>query len=395
MSAPQVLERIGLGGRCVTLRLSGGRIAAIEPAPPGTTPRWQALPLLADPHLHLDKTFTFARARPRAPGLFAAIDAAGADARNWTAADLRTRAARALTESAAAGMGALRSHVDWPAPAPPTAWSVLAELAAEWRGRLTVQRAALCPLDLLGDRDHGPGIARAVAQTGDGVLGAFVYRNADLPAKLARVFALAADHGLALDFHVDEGVEPEASGFDAIVEQTARHGMGGRVLCGHGCALAVRPEPEVARVLHAAARAGVGLTVLPGTNLWLQDGAPGRTPRLRGLAPLVEARAAGVTVMLGADNVADPFQPLGAYDPVETLRLAVPAAHLDPEAWVDAITTTPAHWLGAEAAPLAPGAPAGFVLLEGASLHDALRRPPRRRIFRAGVESGPAIMETS
>ena len=391
---PERLERIGLDGRTVTLTVAGGRIAAIAPAE--GAPEWLLLPPLVDPHVHLDKTFTCRRAGRPGHGLFAAIEATHADMAHWTEADLRARASRALAEAEAAGVAAMRSHVDWIAPEVPRAWPVLGDLAAEWAGRVAVQRAALCPADLLGDPDHGPAIARAVAQSGDGVLGAFVYRNDDLPAKLARIFRLAAQHDLRLDFHTDEGLEPEAQGFDAIVRLTAAHGMAGRVLCGHACALSVRPEAEARALLAQAAEAGVALSVQPTTNLWLQDAAPGRTPRRRGLAPLIEARAAGVEVMFGADNVADPFYPVGSYDPLEVLRLAVTAAQLDPAEWCDAVCAQPARALGHPPAVFSEGAPADFVLVAGGDWTEALRAPPRRRVFRRGRElAAPPTIEVS
>src|SRR5690606_7679661 len=109
--------------------------------------------------LHLDKTYTITRCKPGAPGLFGAIEAMQADMPNWTGADLRARMGRALEEAEAMGLRALRSHVDWPTPEAPAAWSLLGGMMAEWQGRLLVQRAALAPLDLLGDPDHGPEIA--------------------------------------------------------------------------------------------------------------------------------------------------------------------------------------------------------------------------------------------
>ncbi len=376
------VERVALNGATVALEIAGGCIARVEPMPGPA--EWQALPLPVDPHVHLDKTYLWPRARPAAPGLFPAIEAALADRARWTPEDLRARARRALTEAAAAGVSALRSHVDWVEPDVPLAWDVLGEMVADAPVRL--QRAPLVSIDLLGDADIGPRIAAHVARTGDGVLGSFLYRHEDYPAKLARIFALAAAHGLRLDFHVDEGLEPEAEGFDEIVRLTARHGMAGRVLCGHVCALSVRLPDEVARVLDAAAAAGVALCLLPPTNLWLQDGQPGRTPRLRGLAPMHEARAAGVAVMIGADNVADPFYPFGCYDPLETLRLACTVAHLDPVEWLDTITTAPALALGLTPCALEPGAPADLLRAAGADWHDALRAAPRRRILRGGTE---------
>jgi cytosine/creatinine deaminase len=377
------VERVALNGATVALDIVAGRIARIDPVPGPAD--WQALPLPVDPHLHLDKTFLWPRARPAAPGLFPAIEANLADRAHWTPDDIRTRAGRALAEAAGAGMGGLRSHVDWVEPGVPLAWDVLAEMAVD--APLTVQRAPLVSIDLLGDADQGPPIAAHVARTGDGVLGAFLYRHADYPAKLARIFRLAADHGLHLDFHVDEGLEVEAQGLDEIIRLTAAHGMAGRVLCGHACSLSVRPADQVARVLDAMAAAGVALCVLPATNLWIQDSAPGRTPRLRGLAPLHEARAAGVSVMFGADNVSDPFYPFGCYDPLETLRLACTAAHLDPAQWLEAITTAPARALGLTTPAIVPGAPADLLLVRGADWHDALRGPARRRILRQGVET--------
>lgn len=244
-----------------------------------------------------------------------------------------------------------------------------------------MELASLTPLDELAV--HGEAIAAQV-RAGGGVLGAFVYRNADLDSKVAQVFDLAERHGLHLDFHVDEGLEPDARGIDAIITETARRGMKGRVLCGHGCALSVRPADEVARVLARGAEAGIGLTVLPECNAYLQDAQPGRTPRLRGLAPLHEARAAGIGVMLGSDNVRDAFYPYGDYDLFSVFRTAVLSAHLEPEAWIGAISSTPAGWAGQDMA-LQEGGPADFIRIRAADLDDAVSRPgAAREVWRDG-----------
>lgn len=283
------LSALHLNDRTVSLTVSDGRIAAVKPVPGPA--RAVVLPLPANPHVHLDKTFTIVRCRPATPGLFGAIEAIAGDLPNWSEADLRARAG----------------------------------------------------------------------------------------------LALADRHDLRLDFHVDEGLDPMLRGFDHIVALTAWHRMAGRVLCGHACALAVRPEAEVARLLGAAAAAGVALTVLPTTNMHLQDMQAGRSPRPRGLAPMQEVRAAGVAVLLGADNVADPFYPRGTYDQIEVLRLAALAAHLDLAAWLDSITTAPARAMGLPPRDIAPGQPADFILIEGADRNAALRPAhAERSILRAG-----------
>lgn len=372
------LSHLNVNGAVVNMTVAGGVITAMAPALGPA--RAVAMPLAVDAHVHLDKCFTAHRCRAAKPGLFGAIDAMAADKALWTADDLRSRIARGLADAAGHGVGLIRSHVDWTEPAVPLAWSVMGETALP---TITLQRAALVSLDLLGDPKHGAAIARRVAADG-GVLGSFVYRHANYADHLKQVFRLAADHGLRLDFHVDEGLDTDAIGIDEIARLTHDHGMAGRVLCGHGCALSIRQDAD--RAIALMAEAGLALTILPTTNLHLQDMAPGRTPRLRGMAPAQELRSAGVTVLFASDNVRDPFYPYGTHDPLEMLRLACLTLHLEPDAWLAAITDDAAQACGQMPARLAVGAPADFITLPGADWREALADPRApRTLYRAGM----------
>ncbi|AWI86112.1 amidohydrolase (plasmid) [Alloyangia pacifica] len=382
------LNGVALAGRdgYWDVTLEGARIAALTPSE--GQGGGLLLPCFADAHVHLDKTFTAARVPSRPQSLHEAIELMAGDKPNWTAGDLRQRAARGLRRAFANGTKAMRSHVDWTEAGVPAALPVLRELAEEWRGRVDLQLATLTPLDDMPE--VGARIAQEIAGTG-AVLGAFIYRNEDIPAKLRRVFDLAETHHLQLDFHVDEGLDPEAQGLDAILQETEARGMAGRVLVGHCCSLSVRPEGAVADLLGRAAEAGMALCTLPTTNAFLQDATPDRTPRLRGLAPIHEARAAGMPVMLASDNVCDPFYPQGDYDLFDVYRMAVLAGHLDPAGWLDSVTETPARWLGHDFA-LKAGAPADFIHIAATGLDDALNRP---RAARTVWRGGAPIPETS
>jgi cytosine deaminase len=68
-------------------------------------------------------------------------------------------------------------------------------------------------------------------------------------------------------------------------------------------------------------------------------------------------------VLIGLDNVQDAFYPYGDYDLLDAWRLAVLNAHLDPDTWLDSITTLPARVLGLPERHLAVGAPADFLHL--------------------------------
>ncbi|MEX3009657.1 amidohydrolase family protein [Hoeflea sp. TYP-13] len=377
-----VLRGVQIGGAAepVDILISGAHIKAIEHS--AENGGGVVLPLMSDIHVHLDKTYTVDRTGSDASSLFDAIDRMDADKAHWTPQDIRKRATRALEKAYAHGVSVMRTHVDWTEPDVPLAWSVLNELAQEWRGRIHLQLVALCPLDLIAEA--GEPIAVRTSADG-GVLGAFVYRNDDLVEKMRQTFALADHNDLALDFHVDEGLEDEARGFEAIVAEAEKRGGDRQVLCGHVCSLSLRPPDEAARLLARAARAKVGLVCLPTTNSYLQDRNDGRTPRLRGLAPVREARAAGMDVFLASDNVADVFYPYGDYDPFDVLRAGVMAAHLEPKDWLDAISGSAARWCGAETGDLAVGAKADFLRFDATDLRDLISRPGTpREVWRDG-----------
>lgn len=381
-----VLEAVTIAGapEQVDITVTDGRIAAITPSSGGDG--GLVTPLFADAHVHLDKTYTVERLNGRVNGLFDAIALMEEDMRQWTVDDIRSRANRALEAAYLNGVRVLRSHVDWPEPDAPIAWPVLNELKHDWKGRIELQLAALIPADLLPE--GGERVAERVRRDG-GVFGAFFYRNADLPGKVDIAFKLARRHDLALDFHVDEGLDIEADGFSEIVAATKRSGRSGRVLCGHGCSLSLHDDDRLARTLAAGAEAGVALVALPTTNLYLQDRNGGRSPRRRGVAPVLEAREAGVEVLLGVDNCRDAFYPFGDYDPLAILRLAVLACHVDPRDWLDSITTLPAAHCGSPVAAIVAGQRADFIWFDAADLNDLVSRPNAERIvYRNGRKLG-------
>jgi cytosine deaminase len=378
------LKSVSLVGQSQTIDLtvSDGKIINITPS--DGEAKMLVLPLMADAHVHIDKTFTVRRTGGRATSLFDAIKRMEGDKLNWTDEDLYTRGTEALEKAWRHGVGAMRTHVDWMTPEMPQAWRVLSALSNTWRGRVDLQLASLSPIDVLVDA--GDQIAAQVSAS-DGVFGAFIYRNDDLARKVEHVFALSNKHDLPLDFHVDEGLEEAAQGFDLIVAHAGSRVEAPSVLCGHACSLSVRPAEDVDRTLDLAAKARVGLTVLPTTNSYLQDNQPGRTPRLRGIAPMHEAAAAGVDVLIASDNVRDVFYPYGDYDLFDVFRGCVGMAHLDPKGWLPAISQRAGRWCNSDAVTdIAVGQTANFIAFDAADLDDAMSRPSvSKRVCRNGV----------
>ena len=120
---------------------------------------------------------------------------------------------------------------------------------------------------------EGERIASLVARHG-GVLGCVTYMIPRLDEALDRMFALAAEYGLDVDFHVDETGDPEAVSLRRIAEavlRTASRADPVRALLS----LATQEQDRAFRTLDLVAEAGIAVVTLPMCNLYLQDRAPG------------------------------------------------------------------------------------------------------------------------
>ena len=372
--------------------------AGLERKPPLGT----LLPAFVDLHVHIDKTFVINEVGAADGDLFKAIRLMGQHRDEWTGTELRQRMQRAISEAHACGTRAMRTHLDWATAETPLALAVFEQMRDAWRGRVALQCVSLTPLDVFDDPVASSRIPAALAKVHErclrsegeaALLGAFVYRNEHLHTKLRRVFDLAVQHRLDLDFHVDEGLDHDARGLRAIAALTIEYQYEGRVTCGHACSLSVQTLADAQATLQLCALAQIHLVALPSTNLYLQ-GNWDETPVERGITRLKEALALDVSTSIATDNVADGFYPYGSYDLFETFGLGVQMAHLSPaDAWLSTITTHPAAamrlpWSGR----ITEGCPADLVLLHARNAYELLTPAGRQRgVIRGGqfLKEGP------
>jgi cytosine deaminase len=121
--------------------------------------------------------------------------------------------------------------------------------------------------------------------------------------------------------------------------------------------------------------------------MYLQDRLPGRTPRLRGVAPLHELKAAGVPVMVASDNTRDPFYAYGDLDMLEVFREATRILHFDHAGndWIRTVTATPADIMGLHRyGRIEAGDAADLVLTRARSYGELLSRPQHDRTVLVG-----------
>jgi len=386
------------------IAIESGRIAALVPAGTVDAARGPDLrqasvwPTFADLHTHLDKGHIWPRS-PNPDGTFygAVTNVASDRKRYWNAGDIEARFEFALRCAYAHGVSAIRTHLDSFSPQAQISWPLFAKIRDRWAGRVALQASSIVAMDAIAG-DEGIALADLIATVG-GQLGVVTRLTGQdhegVPANfdeyLETVFKLAEERGLDLDLHVDETGDASARTLIRIARMALERGFKGNVLAGHCCSLAVQPDEAIAETLKLCAEARVDLVSLPMCNMYLQGREPARTPRWRGVTVLHEARAAGLRVAVGGDNVRDPFYAYGDHDMVETFVQSVRIAQLDHPLgdWVKAVTATPADIMKLPAmGRLAAGAPADLVVFGARSFSELLSRHQSDRVV---IRDGKAI----
>jgi cytosine deaminase len=372
--------------------IDSGKIATIGPAVPDGLQSVDlkngiVLPRLVDVHTHLDKGHIWHRApNPNGSFMGARMSVMADREANWSADDVRKRMDFALRCAFAHGTGAVRTHIDSIGKQTAITWPVFAEMREQWKGRVTLQAVSLYPVEFAIDDEAE---FRAMLQTVtrySGVLGGLTYLGEPLTPKLDaaldKLFEAAKANGFDLDFHVDESNSPDARSLERIAEAALRHKFTGRIVAGHCCSLALGEDEERARIISKVGEAGIAVVSLPMCNMYLQDRTSGRTPRWRGVAPLHELAAAGVTTMVSSDNTRDPFYAYGDLDLIEVYREATRILHFDhsDRPWLKTVAATPGEVMRLPNGRMAPGAPAGLILTHARTMNELLSRPQTERV---------------
>ena len=340
------------------------------------------LPGFVDIHTHLDKGHVWERAMNIDGQFSTAVEMIQRDAKaNWEPEDLYRRMEFGLQCSYAHGTQALRTHLDAFGNFGKQGFRVFNELKKQWHDRLTLQAVALVPLDYYLTPE-GVELADLVAASGE-ILGGVAYPNPNLEAEIDRVFTLAKERGLDLDFHVDETNDPESRCLYYIALGAIRHQFTGKITCGHCCSLAVQSPEVVEETLKVVKEAGIGIVSLPMCNMFLQDREQKRTPRWRGVTAIQELQEAEIMVVIASDNCRDPFYSFGDHDMLEVLSQGVRIAHLDNNYTkaVGMVTNTAATIIGLpKIGKVSLGTPADLILFRGRRYSELLARSQHDRI---------------
>ncbi|MDQ0577469.1 amidohydrolase family protein [Agromyces albus] len=364
---------VAIAGDTVTDVLPAGTAVVTDAASTVDLTGYVLLPAAAEPHAHLDKALTWDMINPPFGDLERAIESFHAFQEHLSEEDIYNRARAAALKLLRAGTTAIRSHVNiLPGDRPYRGVDALVRLRDDLAGLIDLELVALPPVGMDDETIEG------ALDRGLDLAGGAPHLAADPHAEVRRLLAIADRRGIGVDLHTDESLNGPMTmrEFARIVRKWPEHLVR---TAGHSVRLGTLPAEELAVVVAELIDAGIGVVSLPITNLYLQGRRhPVSTPR--GLTALRSLIDAGAIVGAGADNVRDPFNPLGRSDALETAALLVLAGHLDLEDSWHLVSNGARAVMRIPPAGAVPGAAAEFVAVRGASLGEVIAEASAERI---------------
>ncbi|MEE4603074.1 MAG: amidohydrolase family protein [Desulfobacteraceae bacterium] len=354
-------------------------------------------PPFVDSHFHLDSTLTYGRPRVNASGtLLEGIALWGELKPDLTVEDIKARALNLCHWAIARGTLAIRSHVDVSDDRLLTVKALL-EVREEIKSYIDLQLVAFPQDGYLRYPGSADNLKRAL-ELGIDVIGGiphFERTMADGSASIKSLCELAAERGLQVDMHCDESDDPHSRHIEMLTFQTQRLGLHGRVVGSHLTSMHSMDNYYVSKLIPLMAEAQMHVVANPLINITLQ-GRHDTYPKRRGMTRVKELMEAGINVAFGQDALLDPWYSFGAHDMLEVAHMGLHVAQMtgadQMQQMFEAVTYNGARAMGLKGYGLAPGCRADILVLQAASVHEALRLKPARLYV---IRSGKIIAQTS
>jgi len=360
--------------RPADIGIADGRIAEIGPGLDGGARTLDlggrlAVPGFVESHIHLDKACILDRCKSEEGTLDEAIREVSAAKKAFTVEDICDRAVRTLEKCILQGTTRMRTHVEVDPVIGLKSIEAILPLREEYAWAIDLEVCVFPQEGLLNNPGTDELIVEALKQGAD-VVGGCPYTDSNPRGQIERIFELAREFDVDIDFHLDFDTDPKGMTVSDVCELAARHNYGGRVAIGHVSKLSALTPDRLSQVAVQLADAGVAVTVLPSTDLYLM-GADREHDKVRGVAPVHRLVEQGVNCALSTNNVLNPFTPFGDCSMVRMANLYANIAQLGTGAGLrqclDLVTHRPARLMRLDEYGIEVGNPADIVVLDTTS----------------------------
>src|SRR5580704_6382208 len=298
----------------IDIAIAHGRIAAIGPGLAGECAIFDAGGRLAcagliETHIHLDKSRIIDRCPLPEGRRVNPVTTVAPLKPAMTVEDIYARAETTLRECLVNGATRMRTQVEIDPGIGLRGYEAIKALADTYRWAIDIELCVF-PQDGMTNYPGTEELLVVALKDGARVLGGAPRYDGDPSAQIERIFALARDYDTDIDIHLDVGDSTDHMDIHKVLELTERYRRGGRVVVGHMAKLSLMPPAESAAMARRLADAGIAVTVLPATDLYLMGRDRDHDVR-RGVADANHLAAHGVTCSLSSNNILNPATPYG------------------------------------------------------------------------------------
>ncbi|MBR1129228.1 amidohydrolase family protein [Bradyrhizobium iriomotense] len=354
----------------VDIGVKGGRIAVIAPklaceAAEVDVGGHLALPGFVDTHIHLDKACLLGRCGHDHGSVSEAIRAVAGMKKDFTVEDVYARGAKVLERAIVHGTTRMRTHVEIDPRIGLRGFEAVKSLKRDHAWAIDLELCVFPQEGLTNDPGAEELLIQALRDGGE-VIGGCPYMDTDPNAHLARIFDLAEEFDVDVDLHLDFDLDPSWWHLDEVCRQTERRNYGGRVAIGHATKLSALPPDRMKAATAQLAKAGVAVTVLPATDLYLM-GREATHNAPRGLTLAHKLAADGVLCSVATNNVLNPFTPFGDASLLRMANFYANVAHAsvsDFDTCLDLVTELPARLMNLGDYGIKIGNPADLIVLD-------------------------------
>ena len=324
--------RLAHGAMTVDIGIEKGRIVAIERDLQSAAPSFDAHGCLAcaglvETHIHIDKSRIIDRCAAQPRRSLSPVTGVAPIKHTMTLEDTYKRAEKTLQECILHGTTRMRTQVEVDPAIGMRGFDAVEQLAKDYKWAIDVQ---MCVFPQEGLTNY-PGTDELLVESlerGAKVIGGAPRYDTDGPAQIERIFELAREYDCDIDIHLDVGPTPDGMYVHQVRELTEKYKRGGRVVVGHMAKLSLLPPDEVAKIARQLADAGVGVTVLPATDLFLMGRDQDHSVR-RGVADANLLCEHGVNCSLSSNNILNPATPFGDCSLIRMANLYANVVQLD------------------------------------------------------------------
>src|SRR3984893_4818136 len=326
--------RVGGGNRGLAdIGIVAGKIAAIAPQLDAEGETIDVNGRLVssgfiETHIHLDKSYILDRCTSDRGDLEEAIREAAKAKAAFTSEDVHARASRTLEKSILQGTTHMRTHLEVDPGVGLRGLDGVLPLIKEYAWAIDLQICVFPQEGLL----NNPGTDELMVEAldrGCRAVGGAPYVDSDPPGQIDRIFELAREYDVDVDLHLDFGATADGMDLEHVCKRTEEYQYGGRVAIGHVTKAASLSMPAFEAAAKRLADAGVALTVLPSTDLYLMGRNHTHDHNVtRGVVPAHKLLHHDVNCSLSSNNILNPFTPFGDCSQMRMANLYANICHV-------------------------------------------------------------------